>query len=782
MNLSFKTLGTKNTWLIAFIIVLLLSFVLMIATFTLVAKYNKHDEEYLGHVTKLRLLSQQITQQASQAATGEATSFKKIAGFQTEYKQLLGLLEAGNPDTGMPGTPPLTTAALAELTHSWMTAQPNMESSIDNLLKTQQAVTLLYGQLTELREVTTDLVDKTETMIEAMKKGGVTQTQLVNETENLLKSLKKDESTQTQLVNKTENLLNTIKEGGVPQAQIITQTENLLNAIKKDRTSPAQLVTQTENLLNALKGRATQTQIELATRQLKSLERIALHIRMSFLISDSEEALSVEGQLDDALTQFGDALFSLKGDSDDDEALVNIPPVKSPIAQQAIQELSDLFNERIEKIDYFLDNSEALFKAKDALENIMILNPIILDNIEKLQKAYVDASKQRLISPLLGNILAVIVLILLVILGYLIISINQARAKETKLRLEETEKEQKGNQEAILRLLSEISELADGDLTVNATVGIDFTGAIADAINFSVEALRDLVISINQTAAQVTKSAHGTRKTAGLLTQASERQAQQIAKAGQAIIGMANSVKKVSANAVESAEVAKKSVDIASKGAKAVRDTIAGMDTIREQIQETSKRIKRLGESSQEIGEIVGLIDDIADQTNILALNAAIQAAMAGEAGRGFAVVADEIQRLAERSGKATKQIDALVKTIQGDTSEAVNSMEESTKQVVDGAKIAERAGEALTEIEKVSVQLAGQIENISQTSRTQAAVASNISGTMTIIQEITTQTSNGTNETAASIERLAGLANELKKSVAGFKLPDDVQLAIDSE
>jgi twitching motility protein PilJ len=663
-----------------------------------------------------------------------------------------------------------------------MTAQPNMESIIDNLLKTQQAVTLLYGQLTELREVTTDLVDKTETMIEAMKKGGVTQTQLVNETENLLKALKKDESTQTQLVNKTENLLNTIKEGGVPQAQIITQTENLLNAIKKDRTSPAQLVTQTENLLNALKGRATQTQIELATRQLKWLERIALHIRMSFLISDSEEALSVEGQLDDALTQFGDALFSLKGDSDDDEALVKIPPVESPIAQQAIQELSDLFNERIEKIDYFLDNSEALFKAKDALENIMILNPIILENIEKLQKAYVDASKQRLISPLLGNILAVIVLILLVILGYLIISINQARAKETKLRLEETEKEQKRNQEAILRLLSEISELADGDLTVNATVGIDFTGAIADAINFSVEALRDLVISINQTAAQVTKSAHGTRKTAGLLTQASERQAQQIAKAGQAIIGMANSVKKVSANAVESAEVAKKSVDIASKGAKAVRDTIAGMDTIREQIQETSKRIKRLGESSQEIGEIVGLIDDIADQTSVLALNAAIQAAMAGEAGRGFAVVADEIQRLAERSGKATKQIDALVKTIQGDTSEAVNSMEESTKQVVDGAKIAERAGEALTEIEKVSVQLAGQIENISQTSRTQAAVASNISGTMTIIQEITTQTSNGTNETAASIERLAGLANELKKSVAGFKLPDEVQLAIDSE
>jgi len=291
--------------------------------------------------------------------------------------------------------------------------------------------------------------------------------------------------------------------------------------------------------------------------------------------------------------------------------------------------------------------------------------------------------------------------------------------------------------------------------------------------------MRDLVISINETAVQVTSAAQSTRSTAIQLTHASERQAQQIAKAGQAIIGMANSVKKVSANAVESADVAKKSVDIAAKGAKAVQDTITGMDSIREQVQETSKRIKRLGESAQEIGDIVGLIDDIADQTNILALNAAIQAAMAGEAGRGFAVVADEVQRLAERSGNATKQIDALVKTIQSDTNEAVSSMEQSTSGVVTGAKIAEKAGESLTEIEKVSVQLAGQIENISQTSRTQAAVASNISGTMTIIQEITTQTSQGTNETAAAIERLAKLANELKTSVSGFKLPDDAQQAI---
>ncbi|MDE2088681.1 MAG: methyl-accepting chemotaxis protein, partial [Gammaproteobacteria bacterium] len=212
--------------------------------------------------------------------------------------------------------------------------------------------------------------------------------------------------------------------------------------------------------------------------------------------------------------------------------------------------------------------------------------------------------------------------------------------------------------------------------------------------------------------------------------------------------------------------------EMAHRGADTVRRTIQGMDTIREQIQETSKRIKRLGESSQEIGDIVELINDIADQTNILALNAAIQAAMAGEAGRGFAVVADEVQRLAERSSNATKQIEALVKTIQTDTNEAVISMEQSTSNVVNGAKLAVDAGTALEEIEGVSKHLADLIQSISDAARQQAAAAANISDTMNAIQEITTQTSTGTNETAASIGNLADLANELRKSVAGFKLP----------
>jgi len=236
---------------------------------------------------------------------------------------------------------------------------------------------------------------------------------------------------------------------------------------------------------------------------------------------------------------------------------------------------------------------------------------------------------------------------------------------------------------------------------------------------------------------------------------------------------MAVTIDQVSANAAESATVAERSVKIANAGAEVVQNTIKGMDTIREQIQETSKRIKRLGESSQEIGDIVSLINDIADQTNILSLNAAIQASMAGDAGRGFAVVADEVQRLAERSSAATKQIEALVKTIQSDTNEAVSSMEATTTNVVSGAKMAEDAGGALIEIENVSDELAQLIRGISDSANKQASVAMDVSNTMNVIQEITLQTSEGTEETSASIGNLSELANELRKSVAGFKLPD---------
>jgi twitching motility protein PilJ len=338
--------------------------------------------------------------------------------------------------------------------------------------------------------------------------------------------------------------------------------------------------------------------------------------------------------------------------------------------------------------------------------------------------------------------------------------------------LDEMELRNRQNQDAILRLLDEMGDLADGDLTVSATVTENITGAIADSVNFTIDELRNLVTKINTTTLQVASAAQETQATALHLTDASDHQAQQITEVSTAITEMAGSIEQVSQNASQSSDVATQSVNLAAQGNEAVKKAINGMDTIREQIQETSKRIKRLGESSQQIGDIVELINDIAEQTNILSLNAAIQATMAGEAGRGFAVVADEVQRLAERSGSATKQIDALVKTIQSDTSEAISSMERSTTEVVTGARLSQDAGTSLEQIEAVSHRLADLINNISDAAKQQASAAVSTSDNMNVIQEITMQTSTGTNESAASIGRLLELTNELRTSVSGFKLP----------
>ena len=339
-------------------------------------------------------------------------------------------------------------------------------------------------------------------------------------------------------------------------------------------------------------------------------------------------------------------------------------------------------------------------------------------------------------------------------------------------RLQETEESSRDNQEAILRLLDEIEGLGEGDLTAEATVTADFTGAIADAFNFAIIQLRELVSRIVDTAENVSSSSKITRSIALQLSEAAEHQAQEIAGASAAVNEMAITIDQVSANAAESAAVAERSVSIAANGADVVRNTIKGMDRIREQIQDTSKRIKRLGESSQEVGDIVSLIGDIADQTNILSLNAAIQASMAGDAGRGFAVVADEVQRLAERSANATKQITALVNTIQSDTKEAVISMETTTAEVVSGAALTQDAGVALGEIETVSANLAELIQDISTAARHQSTTAGHISNTMNVIQDITSRTLERANETVTSIADVAETAIELRESVSDLKLP----------
>ncbi len=383
--------------------------------------------------------------------------------------------------------------------------------------------------------------------------------------------------------------------------------------------------------------------------------------------------------------------------------------------------------------------------------------------------AYVVVTDEASIINNTGLLFAVAGIVLVAAIAAMMVS-------QTRRQLVEQASQNERNQAAILQLLDEIADLGEGDLRIQASVTENFTGAIADSINFAIDQMRGLVSNINNLSRQVAKAAGDSQETASSLAGAAESQAREIAAASQAINEMAVSIDHVSSNAAESASVAERAVGIANKGSDVVQDTIHGMDVIRGQIQETSKRIKRLGESSQEIGDIVSLINDIADQTNILSLNAAIQASMAGDAGRGFAVVADEVQRLAERSSAATKQIAALVKTIQTDTNGAVISMEQTTAEVVNGAKRAQDAGVALEEIESVSTSLAELIQNISNAARQQAASAGHVSNTMNVIQEITAQTVDSTEQTASSIGNLASMANEMRESVEGFKLPAQYQ------
>ena len=336
----------------------------------------------------------------------------------------------------------------------------------------------------------------------------------------------------------------------------------------------------------------------------------------------------------------------------------------------------------------------------------------------------------------------------------------------------EAEFRAKRDQDAILRLMDELAEFSNGDLTVEAQVTEDFTGAIADSVNYAIESMRELVGTINRTSTQVSNASNSTRLIAAQMQTSSTEQAQKIHSIAKIISDMVRSLDRVAMSTADSAEIAHNSVSIAREGAQQVRNTINGMNNIRGNIQETRTLIKRLGESSQEIGNIVEIIKSIADQTNILALNAAIQANSAGEAGRGFAVVADEVQRLAERSSNATKRIEGLVKTIQNDTNAAVASMERSTKEVVDGANIAEEAGTALSKIEDVSTSLASLIERVSESTRKVSTMAENIASDMSQINQMAVTTTENVIKTSDSIENLIFLSKELKNSVSGFKLP----------
>jgi|TARA_B110000914_G_scaffold213496_1_gene215452 twitching motility protein PilJ len=521
-----------------------------------------------------------------------------------------------------------------------------------------------------------------------------------------------------------------------------------------------------EQVVDALIARSAPSgQITIAQEQLWLIERIGRNIDK--MIAGSEDANVAADQFKSDSNVFRDTLDAMENGN----FILGISKVTDKAAIASINEIKQSFDVVSSEIERIYESADELSVAQNSANALVGYVPALLTSLDQLDNivSTLNASGKRPFNNQTTLMAVAGFLASLVLLGLIIYT-------STRRNLIEAEKVKDKNQQAILQLLDDISDLADGDLTVEATVTEDFTGTIADSINFAIAELRSLVQNVASSSEKVASSTAATRSVSLQLADSAEHQAKEIAGVSAAINEMAITIDQVSSNSAESSAVAERSVSIAKNGAQVVRNTIEGMDTIREQIQDTSKRIKRLGESSQEIGDIVSLINEIADQTNILALNAAIQAAMAGEAGRGFAVVADEVQRLAERSATATKQIAGLVKTIQTDTHEAVASMEQTTAEVVKGAELANSAGTALEEIETVSTNLAELIQDISEAAKHQATTSSHISNTMNIIQEITSQTLSGTNDTATSIGDLAEMAIEMRESVSGFILPDTSQ------
>jgi twitching motility protein PilJ len=466
-------------------------------------------------------------------------------------------------------------------------------------------------------------------------------------------------------------------------------------------------------------------------------------------------------------TSFRELLQGLSKGSD----VLRVAAAKDPEQQARLAELGKAYQEFQTAVASILGNLQALVNAKEAGRRVVEDSEALLAASQRLSDAYDQELGGRTQNFI---VLAVLVLAGIGVVGLIVmvyLGDTRRRADEAERVRAETERTNRSNQDAILRLMNEMGNLAEGDLTVKATVTEEITGAIADSVNFTIDELRGLVGRINSAAAQVTTATESAQKTSAQLLAAAEKQSAEIRQTSASVVGMAKTMGEMSMSASQSANVARQSIAAAQKGTQAVQNSISGMNEIREQIQETSKRIKRLGESSQEIGEIVELISDITEQTNVLALNAAIQAASAGEAGRGFTVVAEEVQRLAERSAEATKQIGAIVKTIQTDTQDAVSAMEKSTQGVVEGARLSDAAGQALAEIGVVSQRLSQLIEGITTTTEEQAKSATNVAKNMQDILNITQQTTEGTKRTAVSIGQLAELAKELKGSVSGFKI-----------
>ncbi|MFJ5299849.1 methyl-accepting chemotaxis protein [Pseudomonas sp. NPDC088368] len=662
----------SRSQIVVLFVCLIIFIMLLFVNFAYLSTQSNYDKQYIGHAGELRVLSQRIAKNATEAAAGKAAAFKLLADARNDFDTRWEYLKKGDKNTGLPAAPVEVSDELKAVQNDW----ENLRKSTDVILSREQTVLSLHQVAATLAET-------------------------------------------------------------IPQLQI--ESEKVVDIL--------------------LQTRAPASQVALAQRQSLLAERILGAVNT--VLSGDETAVQAADAFGRDASQFGRVLNGML----EGNATLKITQVEDRDARARLAEIAELFQFVSGSVDEILETSPELLDVRESAGNIFTLSQTLLDEASVLANSFEHMAGGRKANIYVGYLLGLLALGSIILIGLVMV-------RETNRQLRETAEKSERNQTAIMRLLDEIEDLADGDLTVAASVTEDFTGAIADSINYSIDQLRELVATINLTAEQVFGAVKDTQTTATQLAAASEHQALQIAAASNAINDMAMSIDQVSANAGESVAVAERSVEIANKGNEVVHNTINGMDNIREQIQDTSKRIKRLGESSQEIGDIVSLIDDIADQTNILALNAAIQASMAGDAGRGFAVVADEVQRLAERSSSATKQIETLVRAIQNDTNEAVISMEQTTTEVVRGARLAQDAGVALEEIEGVSKVLAALVESITNAAQQQAALGQQISATMTVIQQTTTQTTSGTAATAQSMGNLAKMASEMRRSVSGFTLP----------
>ncbi|WP_333705773.1 methyl-accepting chemotaxis protein [Ottowia beijingensis] len=495
----------------------------------------------------------------------------------------------------------------------------------------------------------------------------------------------------------------------------------------------------------------------------------------------ANEFLTMEGVSPEAVFLLGKDLNSFKEIGEgllDGSQELRLAPTRDEQTRERLTALLKMYEETRAQAGGILGNLQGLVSAREAQTAIVAESEPLRKELEGLQDKLSSVSGLGLTDLLLLLIPAA--LALLAALGLAYVQLRDSRQRQmlaeqqrhsAELQRQEGKRVNDANQAAILRLMNELQTVAEGDLTQEATVTEDITGAIADSVNYTVEELRSLVANVQSTATRVAQTTSKVETTSTELLATSTEQLREIRETGQSVLDMAARINDVSAQAQESASVARQSLQAAESGLTAVQNAIGGMNSIRDQIQETSKRIKRLGESSQEIGEITELIADITEQTNVLALNAAIQAASAGEAGRGFSVVAEEVQRLAERSGDATRQIAALVKAIQTDTQDAVAAMERSTQGVVEGARLSDNAGTALSEIDSVSRRLADLIEQISSAASKEADQANQVASNIQHIFAVTEQTGESTRSTANQVRDLARMADELRQSVARFKI-----------